>query len=140
MRREQHRDPAVDQLTDDISHRHAVRRIEPGHGLVQDQEPRRVKNRLREAEPAGLPPREMNRPLLAGIGQPHLFQHAIDAAGQCAARYSRELAEGLQHVGDRAPGLKRRILREVAEHRMNARLLSRHLLAKDLDGALVGVQ
>jgi len=87
------------ELPDLVAQVHAHLRVERGEGLVEQQEPRRGRQRARQRDPLLLAAGELGGVLVAVRGQTHQLEQLVDALDDLAARRARVL----ETVGD-VPG------------------------------------
>jgi hypothetical protein len=80
LRGQQHRRAAGDQRLHGVPHVAAAGRVEPGGGLVEEEDLGGQHQARGDVEPAAHPPGEQAHRAVAGVGEAHLRQQLLGAA------------------------------------------------------------
>ena len=140
LRREQYVGAVGHQVPDRTPQVHAAARIEPGGGLIQQQELRPADQARAEVEAAPHATRVGADEAVAGVGQIQSFEHVRGRRGRVPPAQPEQPCDHPQVLGAGHRGLDRRVLPGETDDLAHALRLGADVDAGDADLATVGPQ
>jgi hypothetical protein len=122
-------DALARQLREQVAETHPLLGVEAHRGLVDDQQPRIVEQRLGDADTLAHAAREAAERPAAGASQVDQLQQLVDAGAHPPRLDPLDRRQVLQELAGAEIGIDAEILRQIAEHPAQRARVADHVLA-----------